>query len=205
MPSTDKRIDDYINKSAPFAIPVLTKIRALVHKGCPEVNETLKWSMPHFEYKDSILCSMASFKQHCAFGFWLSSQMNDPHGFLSITERTAMGNLGQLKSPSDLPPDKIMIAYIKEAMRLIDSGAKLSKKVSASTDKTLEIPAYFELALSKNKKAKQHFDAFPYSHRKEYIQWITEAKTEATREKRMETALEWIAEGKGRNWKYERK
>jgi uncharacterized protein YdeI (YjbR/CyaY-like superfamily) len=205
MPVNDKRIDDYINKSAPFAIPILNKIRQLVHKSCPDVKENIKWSFPHFEYKGSILCSMASFKQHCAFGFWLGSQMNDPHGILAITDRTAMGNLGAIKSLSDLPNDKIMTAYIKEAMKLIDSGAKVTKKVAANTEKILEIPGYFENALNKNKKAKQQFESFPYSHRKEYIQWITEAKTEPTREKRVETALEWIAEGKSRNWKYERK
>lgn len=205
MAITDARIDDYIQKSAAFAIPVLKKLRELVHKACPDVQETLKWSMPHFEYKGSILCSMASFKQHCAFGFWLSSKMNDPHGFLTITERTAMGNLGQIKSTADLPTDKIMIAYIKEAMRLIDSGEKLSKKNPVPGTGTIEIPDYFRKILKKNKMAWQHFEAFSYSQKKEYIQWISEAKTEATREKRMETALEWISEGKGRNWKYEKK
>lgn len=199
---TDKRIDIYIDKSEAFAKPILQHLRKVIHQGCPEAVETVKWSFPHFEYKGSILCSMAAFKQHCAFGFWLAAQMKDIDGILNTNEKTAMGNLGQLKSISDLPSDKTILAYIKQAMVLIDSGAKLKKKPAVSTPITT--PDYFAAALAKNKKANANFDAFPLSHKKEYIMWITEAKTEATREKRIATAIEWIAEGKGRNWKYER-
>lgn len=204
MGTKDERVDAYISKSAPFAVPILQHIRKLVHKACPGVTETIKWSFPNFDYKGSILCSMASFKQHCAFGFWLSSQMSDPDHILAITEKGAMGNLGQLKSVADLPKDEVMVKYIKQAMDLVDKGVKLAKKQVDPAAKTVEVPDYFIKALATNRKAQQHFEAFPYSHKKEYLQWITEAKTDATREKRIDTALEWIAEGKGRNWKYER-
>jgi uncharacterized protein YdeI (YjbR/CyaY-like superfamily) len=164
----------------------------------------MKWSFPHFEYNGSILCSMASFKQHCAFGFWLAALMKDPDDIFNANGKTAMGHLGQIKSVEDLPKDEVLIRYTKEAMQLIEQGAKLPKKAPASTSKTLIIPEYFQKALNKNKPAKERFEAFPYSHKKEYVEWISEAKTEPTRDKRIATALEWIAEGKGRNWKYER-
>lgn len=204
MPVIDQRTDAYIDKSASFAKPILQHLRNLVQKACPDVTETMKWSFPHFDYKGSILCSMASFKQHCTFGFWLGSIMKDPEGILhSGSEKTAMGHLGQIKSITDLPSDTILIRYIHQAMKLIDSGTKLPKKLPAATDKTVIVPDYFLAALQSNTAALKRFEAFPYSHKKEYVMWITEAKTEVTRQKRMATAIEWIAEGKGRNWKYE--
>lgn len=204
MPVTNQRIDDYIANSAAFAKPILERLRHVVHDGCPDVTETIKWSFPHFDYKGSILCSMASFKQHCTFGFWLASLMKDPDGILSVNERTAMGHLGQIKSVDDLPSDAVLKRYIKQAMQLIDSGAKLVKKPSRADPAALIIPDYFKAALAKNKKANEKFENFPYSHKKEYVMWITEAKTDTTRQKRIDTAIEWIAEGKGRNWKYEK-
>ncbi|MES2647678.1 MAG: YdeI/OmpD-associated family protein [Bacteroidota bacterium] len=204
MATEDKRLDDYISKSSSFAKPILEQLRQNVHESCPTVVESIKWSFPHFEYKGSILCSMAAFKHHCAFGFWLSSVMKDPDGILLTgNDRAAMGNLGQIKSVTDLPDKKILHRYIKEAMSLIDQGVKLAKKPSSNMNKDLEIPEYFMQALKKNTKALANFEAFPYSHKKEYLGWIIEAKTEITRQKRLDTALEWIAEGKGRNWKYE--
>jgi uncharacterized protein YdeI (YjbR/CyaY-like superfamily) len=205
MATKDPRIDAYIDRSADFAKPILDHLRALVHKACPDVVETIKWSFPNFDYKGSILCSMASFKQHCAFGFWLGAVMKDSEGiFIKGEDKSAMGQLGQIKSLKDLPSEKVLIAYLKEAASLIDQGVKLPKKEKATNASAIEVPGYFSAYLKKNKAALEQFNKFPPSHRKEYIQWITEAKTEATREKRMATAIEWIAEGKSRNWKYER-
>lgn len=199
----DKRIDAYILKSADFAKPILNHIRKVVQDACPEVKETIKWSFPNFEYNNSILCSMASFKQHCAFGFWLTAVMKDPDKiFLKGDNKTAMGSLGQLKKLEDLPSDKILSKYIKEAMKLIDEGVKLPKKESVSKTKELEIPDYFMKAVKKNKLSIATFEKFSYSQRKEYVVWVTEAKTEETRMKRLETTVEWLAEGKIRNWKY---
>lgn len=202
MAKTDKRVELYIGKAQPFAQPILIKILELVHKACPDVEETFKWSFPCFMYKGSILCSMAAFKQHAVFGFWLESKMKDPKKILNRgKEKNSMGQLGQMKSVKDLPADKIMISYIKEAMALIDKGEKL-KKAPAKPKTPLKLPSYFKTALSKNKKALNTFENFSYSNKKEYVLWVTEAKTEETRNSRLKTAIEWMAEGKIRNWKY---
>lgn len=200
MPVTDPRVDAYIDKAEQFAQPILLHIRKLVHKAFPEIIETMKWSFPHFEHK-GVVCSMASFKQHCAFSFWKASIMKDPNKILQIKVRGAMGHFDRITSIKDLPQDKIMIAYIKEAISLNESGIKLPVKPKSSP-KPLEIPDHITKALKKNAKANKTFEAFPYSHKKEYINWITEAKTDATKEKRIATMIEWLEEGKDRNWKY---
>jgi uncharacterized protein YdeI (YjbR/CyaY-like superfamily) len=205
MSNYDKRIDAYIVRAADFAVPILEHLRDVIHHSCPDVRETMKWSFPHFEYGNSILCSFASFKHHCAFGFWLGSRMKDEDGILEKGDRSSMGHLGRITSLDDLPPSKILRKYIKEAVSLIDAGVKLEKKVVRDSEKKLIVPDYFQSVLNKNKPALSAFNKFSYSAKKEYLTWITEAKTEETRKKRMNTALEWIAEGKGRNWKYERK
>lgn len=203
MPVIDKRLDDYIGKAADFAKPILAHLRKLAHQACPDTVETMKWSFPHFEYNGSNICSMAAFKQHCAFGFWLAALMSDPHKILDAGgDKAAMGHLGQIKSLADLPADSILIDYMQEAMRLIDAGAKLPKKPTAEKARVLDIPAYFLQALQKNKWALACFEQFSYSNKKEYVEWVTEAKTEATREKRLKDAVDWMAEGKIRNWKY---
>ena len=204
MGTKDKRVDAYIAQSADFAKPILLHLRELVHKACPEVEETMKWSFPHFDYI-GMMCSMAAFKQHCAFGFWKASIMKDAHKLGSGNE-SAMGHFGKLTSLDDLPPDKVLLSYIKEAAKLNKEGIKLPPRVKTSgAEKKVEVPAYFIKALKKNSSARKTFDAFSYSHRKEYVEWIVEAKTEETRERRIAAAIELIAEGKGRNWKYERK
>jgi uncharacterized protein YdeI (YjbR/CyaY-like superfamily) len=202
MGNRDKRIDAYISKSADFAKPVLKHIRELVHKACPDVEETMKWSFPHFDYK-GVFCSMAAFKEHCAFNFWKVKLMKDPHNILEKEERTGMGVFGKFKSVSELPNDKIFLTYLKEAVRLNDEGIKIIKP-KANEKKELVVPEYFTAALKKNKKAMKAFEDFSYSHKKEYVEWIEEAKTEETRNKRLATAVEWISDGKGRNWKYAR-
>jgi uncharacterized protein YdeI (YjbR/CyaY-like superfamily) len=203
MASKDSRITSYISKSADFAQPILEKLRSLVHKACPEVEETMKWSFPHFNYKGEMMCSMAGFKQHCAFSFWKAALMKDPALLQNAHSELAMGHFGRICSIKDLPADKIIIAYIKEAMQLNDTGLKISKP-KPTVKKDLEIPDYFGKAVKRNKAAWRVFENFSYSNKKEYLEWITDAKTEETRNKRLTAAIEWMAEGKARNWKYEK-
>src|SRR5215204_1000562 len=200
MPTLDPRIDAYIEKSAEFAQPILNHLRKLIHKACPDVKETMKWSMPHFEYK-GMLCGFAAFKQHCTFGFWKQSLM-ETDAFPA--EKTAMGSFGRIASKKDLPADKVIIGLVHQAMELNEKGIKVEKKKPAAAKKELVIPDILVTALKKNKAAQATFESFPPSCKKEYIEWITEAKTEPTREKRLATTLEWLAEGKKRNWKYEK-
>jgi uncharacterized protein YdeI (YjbR/CyaY-like superfamily) len=206
MEKKEKAIDAYIAKAADFAKPILVHIRELVHKVCPEVEEKMKWSFPHFDYKGEMMCSMAAFKAHAVFGFWKGSLMKDPVLMENAKSETAMGHLGRLTSLKDLPSDKKITAWIKEAMMLNDKGIKVAKtKPTEKEKKALVIPDYFQKVISKNKKAAAAFDAFSYSHKKEYVEWITEAKTDETRNKRMTTAVEWLSEGKNRMWKYQKK
>ena len=193
-------IDEYINAAQPFAQPILVHLRKLVHKACPEVEESIKWGFPHFGYK-GVMCSMAAFKNHCSFGFWKSALMTDKEGVMHIKDREAMGNFHRIASLTDLPSDRILIAYIKEAKKLNEENVKLParKKMPAAN---IQVPAYFLKALKRNQAAWQYFDKFSLSNKKEYVLWIEGAKTEVTREKRIATALEWISEGKSRNWKY---
>jgi uncharacterized protein YdeI (YjbR/CyaY-like superfamily) len=202
MAAKEKAIDNYINESADFAKPILNHIRELLHKTCPAVEEKMKWSFPHFDYKGQMMCSMAAFKQHAAWSFWKAALMKDPVLLENAKSETAMGHLGRLTSLKDLPSDKKMMAWIKEAMVLNDKGIKLVPKPKTVEKKEWIIPDYFSKPLSKNKKALLTFEAFSYSHKKKYVEWITEAKTEATRNKCISTAIEMIAEGKSRNWKY---
>jgi uncharacterized protein YdeI (YjbR/CyaY-like superfamily) len=201
--TTDPRIDEYIQKAASFAQPVLKHLRQLVHKACPEVKETMKWSFPHFEY-NGILCSMAAFKQHCSFGFWKASMMKDPEDVLKLVGKTAMGHFDKITSLKDLPSDKVLIAYIKEAMRLNEEGVKQPVKAKKTGKGEIPVPDELAIALKRNKKAQSTFDQFSPSHKREYLEWITEAKTDATREKRIQTTIEWLVEGKNRNWKYQK-
>jgi uncharacterized protein YdeI (YjbR/CyaY-like superfamily) len=203
MPSFDKRVDAYIAKSESFAQPILEHIRELVHQGCPEVEETMKWSFPHFDYK-GMMCNMASFKRHCAFGFWKGSIMQDPKGILSVVGKTAMGNFNRITSIDDLPADRVMIDYIRQAARLNEDDIKLpAKKVKKAAP--IKVPEYFTKVLKKNRKAMVTFEGLNNSQRKDYVQWITEAKQEETRERRIKQAIELLNEGKSRNWKYEKK
>ena len=198
MGTKDPRIDAYITKSAAFARPILSHIRKLVHANCPEVTETIKWSMPHFEYKGGIFCGMAAFKAHCTFGFWLGA-------LLKIESKLdkAMGQFGCITSLADLPGDKEIATIIKAAMKLHDAGVKSPTRTKPAEKKALVVPAYFLAAVKKNKKAHATFEAFSPSKKREYVEWITEAKTDATRDKRLAQAVEWMSEDKVRNWKYQ--
>jgi len=199
MGTRDKRVDAYVAKSAEFARPILTHLREVVHETCPDVEETMKWSFPHFMY-EGMLCSMASFKEHCAFGFWKGSLIVEQDG---AAAEEAMGQFGRITKRSDLPPKKVLAGYVRKAMALNESGVKPKPKQKPKhPKKQLPIPDYLTAALRGNKKASATFDAFSPSHRREYVEWITEAKGEDTRRRRLEQAIEWMAEGKPRNWKY---
>jgi uncharacterized protein YdeI (YjbR/CyaY-like superfamily) len=202
MKNTDPRIDRYIENAAPFAQPILAHLRGLIHKACPEAEEKIKWNFPHFDYK-GVFVSMAAFREHCGFTFWKMKLMKDPKNLFKSDDEKSMGHLGKIRSMKDLPSDKILLEYLAEAKKLNDEGKKLTPKMPADKGKNEpEIPADLLSAMKKNKKAQTFFEKFPYSHKKEYIQWITGAKADATRKKRIETAVQWIAEGKERNWKY---
>jgi hypothetical protein len=197
----DRRVDAYISNAPDFAKPILSHLRDLVRAACPEVEETMKWSRPHFLHH-GLLCGMSAFKQHCAFGFWLGETV------LGATRKTpseqdGMGHFGRITSLADLPGDKELLALIRKAAALNEIGAKRRVAPRPAGDRTLIVPDYITAALRKNKKALAAFAVFSYSHKKEYVEWITEAKREETRQKRIETMLGWLAEGKSRNWKYE--
>ncbi len=201
MPQKDPRIDAYIAKSADFAQPILNHIRKLVHTGCPEVEETMKWGMPHFQYK-GMLCGMAAFKQHCSLGFWKSKLVLGRERAGANTEAGGMGQFGRITTLSDLPKDEVLLGYIREAARLNEAGIKPPARAQRRGQKELVIPDYFTAALKKNKKALSTFEAVSYTHKKEYVEWLTEAKAEDTRQRRLSAAIGWLAEGKSRNWKY---
>ncbi|MEJ5103207.1 YdeI/OmpD-associated family protein [Chryseobacterium sp. MYb328] len=203
MEKYSPKIDSYIEQSQDFAKPILNYIRETVHECCPDAEETMKWSFPHFIYKGKNLCAMASFKQHCTFGFWLEKEMKTMQEITQNIEKNAMFSLGKITRTEDLPSKSQLKKAIKEAMELTDMGVTMKKAAPSKTE--IEIPDYFQSALKAQPKAWDVFEKASPSFRKEYITWIVDAKTEATRNKRMEQALEWIGEGKGRNWKYERK
>ncbi len=195
----DPRIDAYIEKSAPFAQPILRHVRAAVHKACPAVQETIKWGFPHFEYH-GILCSMAAFKAHCAVSFWKGD-------LLAIANKSdaAMGQFGRLTSIAELPNAREFAQLIRAAMKLNEAGAVAPARPKLSgAECELVAPAVLLAALKKNKAAAATFAGFSYSNKKEYAQWIVEAKTGVTRDKRLQQAVEWLAEGKIKNWKYVR-
>jgi uncharacterized protein YdeI (YjbR/CyaY-like superfamily) len=201
MGQFDERIDAYIAKSADFAKPILIHIRDVVHRASPLVTETIKWGMPFFDYKGPI-CMMASFKQHCAFGFWKASRLNDPQGLLKGSdEEAAAGSFGRINRMEDLPSDEALIGFIHQVIAINESGVKEVKKPSAPKAE-LPMPADFDKLLRENLAAIGNYEKFSPSHKREYIEWITEAKTVVTREKRMLQAIEQITEGKSRNWKY---
>jgi len=204
MEQYDSRVDAYIANSADFAKPILNHLRDLVHRACPELNETIKWSSPFFDYGGPV-CQLAAFKQHCAFGFWKAALMDDPFKILNQQPDTA-GSLGRITSLSDLPADDILIQYVQQALSLNIQGIKAVPRMKAKAGREkseLAVPAYLIEILDQNPLVKEQFEKFSPSQKKEYISWFEEAKTEATRNRRLETATEWIAEGKTRNWKYQ--
>jgi uncharacterized protein YdeI (YjbR/CyaY-like superfamily) len=193
MANKDPRVDAYIKKAQPFARPVLTHLRKLVHKARPDMEESIRWGSPFFDHK-GMVCFMAAFKTHAVFGFWKGK-------LLFGKEHTgAMGHFGRLTSVRDLPSDKQMIGYVRKAAELNERGLK-RKRPARGTQK-VTVPADLKAALAKNAKAGKTFENFSYSHKKEYVDWITDAKREETRTKRLKLAIQWLAQGKPQNWKY---
>ena len=196
-------VDEYIEKSPDFSKPILNYIRETVHEFCTGAEEAIKWKFPTFMYKGKILCSMVSFKAYCSMGFWLHGEMQTIKDLEMDVEKTNMFSLGKITQLEDLPSKPQLKKIILEAMELTDMGVKLKKAAPTKTETA--VPDGFQNILDQNKKALEVFQKASPSFRKEYINWIIEAKTETTRNKRMEQAIEWISEGKGRNWKYETK
>ncbi|MBM7126390.1 YdeI/OmpD-associated family protein [Dyella flava] len=195
MPHYDPEVDAYIAQAPDFARPILEHLRAVVHATCPEVEEAIKWRSPHFSYKGSLICAMAAFKQHCGFHFRHYREV------VGTSADEGMGQFGKIVSVKELPSKKELTAYIRKAMALKDTGSQaLRPKVGPKPPPKL--PADFGALLKKHAAARKHYEAFSPSAQREYVEWIIEAKTDATRQKRMATALEWLAEGKHRNWKY---
>ncbi|MBE1159962.1 YdeI/OmpD-associated family protein [Dyella acidiphila] len=194
-PHYDPKVDAYIAQAPAFARPILEHLRALVHATCPEAEEAIKWRCPHFSYNGRLMCAMAAFKQHCAFHF---------RHYREVVGRSAeegMGQFGKLTSVKDLPGKRELAAYVHKAMALNETGHK-PERPKAPRKPAPAVPADFAAQLQQHAAARQHYEGFSPSAQREYIDWINEAKTDTTRHKRIATALEWLAQGKHRNWKY---
>jgi uncharacterized protein YdeI (YjbR/CyaY-like superfamily) len=203
----NSKVDAYVARAQPFAQPIMERLRQLIHKACPEVEETIKWSRPFFAYRGAILCNMSAFKEHCSFGFW-GEEMSVVLRDAKVLREDGMGSLGRITSLKDLPSDKQMLGWLRQAAEFVDSGQHISpiaarRKVVKAPKPVLETPAKLATALKRNKKAAAVFAALSPSCKREYIDWIADAKRAETRDKRIATAVGWIAEGKQRNWKYQ--
>lgn len=198
MGTRDPRVDAYVAKSAEFARPILEHLRETIHAACPDVAETIRWGFPHFD-AGGMLCSMASFKAHCAFGFWKGALLFGE----SDKGKEAMGQFGRIASVSDLPPKRELVRLVKAARKLNEEGAAVPKAKAKAPKPPVETPADFAAALKRNAKARETFEGFPPSHRRDYVEWIVEAKRDETRRRRIAQAVARLAEGKSRNWKYE--
>ena len=196
--SRDPRVDEYIHAAQPFAREILDYLRAVVHEAVPQAAETIKWGFPHFTHQ-GVLASMAAFKRHCAFGLWKGALLL---GETDAKAASAMGQFGRIAAIEDLPPKPELIALLREGARLNEQGVKVPRRKHAPKA-DIPMPDDFSRALDRNAQARAAFDDFPPSERREYLQWIVEAKSEATRARRLDTAVAWLAEGKRRNWKYE--
>ena len=202
MGARDPRVDAYVADAADFARPILEHLRAIVHEACPAASESIKWGFPHFEHR-GILCSMAAFKEHCAFGFWKGSLVLGAAG----SGEQAMGQFGRIRSLADLPPDETLRGYVAEAARLNEAGVRPPTRARKRAPGTtpVVIPDALRRALDAHPAAEAAFARLSPSQRREYAEWVAEAKTDATRDRRVAQAVAWIAEGKARNWKYERR
>jgi uncharacterized protein YdeI (YjbR/CyaY-like superfamily) len=196
MGKKNPRVDEYIAKAPAFAKPILVEIRERVHAACPDVEETIKWRQPSFEYK-GLMCGMAAFKEHCVFGYWKAPLVLGA----AAEGANAMGSRDKITSVADLPSKRAFRAHVRKAMELNEAGITLERPVKERKPEIV-VPADLAAAVKKNKKAQATFDQFSPSHRREYIEWVTEAKTDATRATRLQQTVEWLAEGKPRNWKY---
>lgn len=194
MPTKDPRVDAYIDEAEPFARPILKRIRRVVHASCPSIVETIKWHMPFFDYQ-GLLCGMAGFKAHCALVFWRDVKP-------VASSRRAMGQFGRLASVADLPSDAELKRIVREAVVRREAGSTKKTPAKKKPAKPVVVPADLRRALAGNPKAKAAFAAFSPSHRREYIEWISEAKRPETRARRLTTTLAWLEQGRSRNWQY---
>ncbi len=195
--SRDPRVDAYIARAQPFAQPILEHVRERVHAVVPEVEETLKWSAPSFTFNGKILLMMAAFKAHAVANFWRGQELRGEQA-----EADAMGQFGKLTSVDDLPPDKDLEALIRKAAELT-AAAPAPRKAKNAPKPPHELHPEFAAALKAAPKAKATLESFPPSARRDYLEWVGEAKQDATRQKRIATSIEWLSEGKRRHWKYQ--
>jgi hypothetical protein len=202
MVQKNPAVDAYIVNAAAFAQPILRRLRKCVHQACPEVEEKIKWGMPFFDHH-GMMCSMAAFKQHCAFSFW-KHKLLAAEGLVPA-DGSAMGQFGRIAKVSELPDDAALLRLIRRAVELNDGGIKAAPRPRSPKKPPPQLSAEFVAALRRNKAARETFDNFSSTNQRDYAEWIAEAKTEATRARRLATALEWLAEGKARHWKYQRK
>lgn len=201
------KFDSYVNKAAPFARPILAHLRGLVHKACPDVVEEIKWGRPFFLHNGTILCNLAAFQAHCSLGFW-GAEIGKLLIKDGVVQTGGMGSLGKITRLEGLPPDSRLIGYIKRAAELIDVGlgdnrVVVARRVVKAPKPSIDAPPEFSAALRKNRKAAAAYAAFSPSCQREYLEWIADAKRPETRERRIAQAIEWIADGKSRNWKYQ--
>jgi uncharacterized protein YdeI (YjbR/CyaY-like superfamily) len=196
MGKKNPRVDEYIAKAPAFAKPILVEIRERVHAACPDVEETIKWRQPSFEYK-GLMCGMAAFKEHCVFGYWKAPLVLGA----AADGANAMGYRDKITSVADLPSKSAFRAHVRKAMELNEAGITVERPVKERKPEIV-VPADVAAAVNKNKKARATFDTFSPSHRREYIEWVTEAKTDASRAKQLQQTVEWLAEGKPRNGNY---
>lgn len=191
----DARVDDYIAKRQAFAQPILNHLRELLHRHAPGCEETLKWGVPHFVLNGQNLAGMAAFKGHATFGFWRDEDVTG-----SPRDTGAMGSMGRLASLADLPSDEQMAAWIEKAAALCATGKP--KRPAPRPKAALDLPGDLSAALRANAAAQGHWDAFSPGKRRDYIEWVIEAKREETRFNRIATIVAQVAEGKDRNWRY---
>jgi uncharacterized protein YdeI (YjbR/CyaY-like superfamily) len=203
MSQFNPQFDEYIAKSADFAKPIMEYLRQIIHETCPEVEEIMKWAIPHFDYNGDMMCILAGYKHHCSFSLYKAELMSYAKIIESVKAGKKMGYMDKIKSLSDLPAKETLVAYIKEAMVLNENGVKKVKPVSEKP-KVIEVPDYFSEILATIPQVKEIFESKSPSFRKDYLVWIIDAKTEATRQKRIEQSLEWIAAGKSRFWQYKK-
>lgn len=194
MARKDLRVGAYIKRAAPFARPILKHLRKIVQTGCPDVEETIRWNSPFFDHK-GVICFMAAFKQHCVFGFWKGALI------FGSKNKGAMGHFWRITAVSDLPNEKELIGHVRKAAELNEAGVKKSPSRPRARQK-INVPADLRAALQKNANARKTFEDFSYNHKKEYVDWITDAKRDETRQRRLQTAIQWLAQGKPQNWKY---
>lgn len=199
MKNASPEVDAYIARAPDYARPILVRVRKSFHRACPAIEETIKWGFPHFEHR-GIVGSMAAFKKYVSFGFWKGKLLDDPEQLFTVMGKTPM-KFRNVSDVSELPSDRTLVDYVRRAVALNVEGIKAPAQKRKPRPE-LEAPAWFLRALKQNKKALATFERFSPSHQREYVEWLTEAKQEATRQKRLATTLEWLAQGKPRNWKY---